>query len=173
MEWATDPCQMPQADYVFQYARFIFGLAMIFMVYFLTHHGRSGTPTTISRRLRTNTRSQDRSGSWNDFSFLDVQSNRLDWHLLQDTTHHEMHNSLQEHRITTAEVEAVLQTIRGTSLINRHLANFKSYSAPTTIAAAGDVKKGAEDFDETKKLKLEVNEEDEYFSHRTNRIFAL
>ncbi|KAI3323868.1 hypothetical protein HD806DRAFT_534985 [Xylariaceae sp. AK1471] len=48
----TGPCQMAQADYIFMAAGFIFGLAMIFMVYLLARRGRGGTPVATSRRAR-------------------------------------------------------------------------------------------------------------------------
>ncbi|KAI1108056.1 hypothetical protein F5Y14DRAFT_445774 [Nemania sp. NC0429] len=37
-------CQVAQADYVFEYAGFVFGVCMIFMSYLINRRGRGGTP---------------------------------------------------------------------------------------------------------------------------------
>lgn len=41
-------CQMAQADYVFEYAGFVFGLSMVCMGYLLHRRGRGGTPLPTS-----------------------------------------------------------------------------------------------------------------------------
>lgn len=47
-DFTASRCQMAQADYVFEYAGFVFGLFMVSMGYLLHRRGRGGTPAPTS-----------------------------------------------------------------------------------------------------------------------------